>query len=142
MAFFGHFYGMDSEPALPPAIIFSDSAKRDPVTGKLTLAGVFQRFKSSCIPFTSPAFFATVFVTNIRGKIESLPVTMEIEDSSGIVLSTATGEIGAAARVRRHDVSEIAFPIPPTVFVAAGQYKAVVLVDGERVGYRVFNVTT
>jgi hypothetical protein len=131
---------MDSEPTLPPAIIFSDSAIRDQATGKLTLAGVFQRFKASCIPFTSPAFFATVFVTNIRGKIESLPVTMTIENPSGEVISTATGHVSAASQVGRNDVADIAFPLPPTDFKTAGQYRAVVIIDGERLGNRVFNV--
>jgi hypothetical protein len=131
---------MDSEPALPPAIIFSDSAIRDQATGKLTLAGIFQRFETFQMPFTSPAFYATVFVSNIAGKIESLPVTMNIEDSSGHVLSTATGHVSGASQVEHNSVPEIAFPLPPTKFKVAGPYKAVVLVDGKQLGYRVFNV--
>jgi hypothetical protein len=133
---------MDIEPALTPAIIFSDSAIRDPVTGKLTLTGIFQRFQAHKFPFTSPPFFATVFVTNIRGEIESLPVTMNIEDSGGQIISTATGHISAASQVERIYVPEIAFPLPPTTFKVAGQYKAVVLVDGKRLGHRVLSVTT
>src|SRR5271155_979664 len=132
---------MDSEPALTPAIIFSDSAVRDQATGKLTLAGIFQYFQSPKIPFMSPPFFVTVFVTNIGGEIESLPVTMNIEDSSGQIISTATGHVSGASQVVRNSVPEIAFPLPPTNFKVAGQYKAVVLVDGERLGYRVFNAS-
>jgi hypothetical protein len=131
---------MTSEPALSPAIIFSDSAIRDQATGKLTLVGIFQRFETYKTPFTSPPFFATVFVTNIAGKIESLPVTLNIEDASGQVISTATGHVSASSHVSRNQVPEIAFPIPPTLFKAAGQYKAVVLVDGERLGSRTLNV--
>jgi hypothetical protein len=133
---------MDIEPALTPAIIFSDSAIRDSVTGKLTLAGIFQRLQSPKIPFTSPPFFATVFVTNIGGEIGSLPVTMNIEDSVGQIISTATGHISAPSQVERTYVPEIAFPLPPTTFKVAGPYKVVVLVDGKRLGYRVLNVTT
>lgn len=132
---------MNSEPAMPPAIVFSDSAIRDPATGKLTLTGIFQRFNSSQFPFTSQPFFATVFVTNIAGEIKSLPVTMNIEDWCGHVISTATGHVSAAERVERNYVPEIAFPLPPTEFKSAGQYKAVVLVGGEWLGYRVLNVT-
>jgi hypothetical protein len=33
------------------------------------------------------------------------------------------------------------FPMPSTEFKAVGQYKALVIVDGERLGYRVFNVS-
>jgi hypothetical protein len=133
---------MDNEPALTPAIIFSDSAIRDRVTGKLTLAGIFQRFQSPQIPFTSPPFFVTVFVTNIGGKIESLPVTMNIEDSGGRIISTSTGHISSASQVAGNHVPEIAFPLPPTKFKVAGQYKAVVLVAGERLGCRVLSVTS
>src|SRR5271170_3466790 len=133
---------MDSEPVLPPAIIFSDSAIRDQATGKLTLVGIFQRFQSAKIPFTTPPFFATVFVTNIAGEIESLPVTMNIEDSDGKIISTAAGHVSAASLAERNYVPEIAFPLPPTKFLVAGKYKAVVLVDGKPLGYRVFKVTT
>jgi hypothetical protein len=133
---------MDNQPALTPAIIFSDSAVRDQVTGKLTLMGIFQRFQSSKIPFMSPPFFATVFVTNTGGEVESLPVTMNIEDSGGQIISTATGHISAGSQAEGNSVPEIAFPLPPTKFKLAGQYKAVVLVDGKRLGYRVFTVAT
>jgi len=131
---------MDSEPALTPAIIFSDSAVRDQVTGKLTLAGIFQHFQSAKVPFVSPPFFATVFVTNIGGEIKSLPVTMNIEDAAGQIISTANGHISAGAQAEGNSIPEIAFPLPPTKFKTAGQYKAVVLINGERLGYRVLNV--
>jgi len=133
---------MDNEPALTPAIIFSDSAIRDPVTGKLTLAGIFQHIHAHRFPFTSPPFVVTVFVTNIGGEIESLPVTMTIEDSGGQVISTATGHISAISQLESLYVPEIAFPLPPTMFKVAGPYQAVVLVDGRRLGYRVLKVAT
>ena len=135
------FSDMESEPAVTPAIIFSDSAIRDQATGKLTLVGVFQRFKATEIPFKSPPFFATVFVTNMRGKIESLPVTLNIEDADGRVISTATGEISATSQVARNDVAEIAFPVPATAFTKVGHYKAVVLVKNEALSSRTFSVT-
>jgi hypothetical protein len=50
-------------------------------------------------------------------------------------------DISAALQVARNDVAEIAFPIPPTEFNVTGLYKAVVLVDGEQLNYRMFNVT-
>ena len=131
---------MNNEPTLPPAIVFSDSAKRDPYTGKLTLAGVFQRLTSCHVPFKSPEFFVTVFMTNINEEIESLPMTMNIENAAGDVISSVTGRVKASAQVTRETVAEIAFPLPPTEFEAVGQYKAVMLVDGEPLGHRVFNV--
>lgn len=135
-----HFLYMEIEPAVAPAIIFSDSAIRDQATGKLTLVGVFQRFKASEIPFTSPPFCATVFVTNMRGKIENLPVSLNIEDTDGQIISTAPGHITATSQVFRDDIAEIAFPIPPVVFKNAGLHRAAVLVKGEPLAYRTFSV--
>jgi hypothetical protein len=71
---------MESEPVLPPAITFSDGKIRDGETGKLTLTGIFHRIKTTQFPFIAPPFFATVFVTNIRGGVRDLPVKMNIED--------------------------------------------------------------
>jgi hypothetical protein len=131
---------MDSELALMPAIIFSDSVRRDETTGRRALVGIFHRFISSHVPFTSPTFFATAFVSNVRGQIQSLPLKIHIENARGEILSHATGEISAAHPVARHDVFEIAFPLPITTFPSAGQYKAVVFVDGNLLGHRPFNV--
>ena len=80
---------MDSEPILPSAIIFSDEKIRGQETGKLTLMGIFHCIKTSKFPFTSPAFYATAFVTNIKGRIKQLPVSMNIEDSTGKVIASA-----------------------------------------------------
>jgi hypothetical protein len=128
-----------NEPAISPAIIFSDSAIRE-AKGKLTLTGVFHSIRASKIPFTSPPCFATAFVTNMSGRIKDLPVTLNIEDCEGNILSSAIGRINSIAEISLKQVAEISFPIPPTVFKAEGDYKAVVLVDGERIGCRVFNV--
>jgi hypothetical protein len=132
---------MDSEPILPSAITFSDEKIRDQETGKLTLVGVFHCIKTTKFPFTAPAFYATAFVTNIKGRIKQLPVSMNIEDSTGNVIASATGHVGGSGIIAPGEVAEISFPIPPIIFNAAGHYKAVVLVNGEASGSRGFNVT-
>lgn len=132
---------MNSEPVLLAGIIFSDSAIRDQATGKLAVVGIFQRFTASQIPFTSPAFFATAFVTNLRGKIQRLPVMMKIQDTNGYVITSAPGTVSATTGVGRTDVAEITFPFPSTEFRVAGNYLAVVLIDGKPIGARGFNVT-
>jgi len=131
---------MEIEPAVIPAIVFSDLVIRDQNTGKLTLVGVFQRFKAGQAPFTTPQFYATVLVTNLRGQPENVPVRLDIEDQDGDKLSTATGVVSATAHVLRNDVAEIAFPMPPTRFERADQYKAVVSVNDEILGSRSFSV--
>ena len=133
---------MDSEPVLPSAITFSDEKIRDQETGELTLVGIFHCIKTSKFPFTSPAFYATAFVTNIKGRIKQLPVSMNIEDSTGKVIASAPGHVGGSGIIAMGEVAEISFPIPPIVFNAAGHYKAVVLADGEALGFRGFNIIT
>jgi hypothetical protein len=105
------------------------------------LCGGFHRIKASQIPFTSPPCFATTFVTNMSGKIRDLPVTLNIEGLDGKILSSVIGRINSVAEISLRDVAEISFPLPPTEFKAEGQYRAVVLVDGEPVGHRTFNVS-
>jgi hypothetical protein len=132
---------MDSEPVLPSAIIFSDEKIRDQETGKLTLVGVFHRIKTAKFPFTAPAFYATAFVTNLKGGIKQRPIIMNIEDSTGKVIASATGHLAGSGIIAAGEVAEISFPLPPIVFSAAGCYKAVVLVDKEALGSRGFDVT-
>jgi hypothetical protein len=131
---------MDSRPVLLAAIIFSDSASRDHATGKLTLAGIFERLTAPQMPFTTPAFLATVLVTNMRGKIENLPMTMEIQDGKENVIVSSIGKITASSDIDRTDIVEITFPFLPTEFISAGRYEAVVFFAGEPLGKRGLDV--
>jgi hypothetical protein len=132
---------MDNEPVLPSAITFSDEKIRDQETGKLTLVGVFHCIKTAKFPFTAPAFYATAFVTDIKGGIKQLPVSMNIEDSTGKVIASAAGHVAGSGLIAAGEVTEISFPLPPIVFNAAGRYKAVVLLDKKAIGSRGFEVT-
>jgi hypothetical protein len=132
---------MDNEPVLPSAITFSDEKIRDQETGKLTLVGIFHCIKTTKFPFTAPAFYATAFVTNLKGGIKQLPISMNIEDSTGKVIASATGHIGGSGIIAAGEVAEISFAPPPIVFNAAGHYQAVVLVGKEALGARGFKVT-
>lgn len=128
-------------PTLSPGIIFSDSAKRDDATGKLVLAGVFHAMRASGFPFTSPSCFATAFITGLSGKIRDLPVTLNMVDANGNILSSAIGRINSVTEISLWHVAEISFPVPPTEFKVAGHYLAVVLIDGEPIGSRGLNIT-
>jgi hypothetical protein len=119
---------------VPPAIIFSDSATRDPKNGKLTLKGVFYCFKTGSLPFASPKCFATLLIANLKGKIKDLPVTMNIEDLRVNILSSVITRLNSIQEVSVSQVANIAFPFPTTIFKSEGQYKAVPIIDGERIG--------
>jgi hypothetical protein len=132
---------MESEPVLPSAITFSDSKIRDSETGKLTLIGVFHQIKTTEVPFVSPPFFATVFITNFRGSIRDLPVRMEILNKSGQTIAKSSGHVSATEKIALREVAEMSFPIPSIRFDVAGHYQAVVFIDEEQIGSRGLNVT-
>jgi hypothetical protein len=125
------------EPAICPAIIFSDSAIREQGTGKLSIIGSFTHFNSPGFPFLSPQFIVTVLLSNIRGPVERLPVTLRIEAAgSAHVLASVAGEMNVGPEVTQNDTLEIVFPIPPTPFAQAGAYEVNVLVGTEPLNHR------
>ena len=134
---------MEMEPALLQSIILSDYAVREQGTGKMTLVGVFHQYNLPQTPAAVPPFFVTVAITNLRGKIESLPVTVRIEEmASSAVVGSATGKIASKAELTVDNIVEIPFPFPHVVFQSVGLYKIVVLVNNEPVGNRTFMVRT
>jgi len=84
---------------LPPAIIFSDSAIRDQATGKADFGRRFSTLQSILHPIHLASILCHGICYKHQGKIESLPVTMTIENPSGEVISTATGHVSAASQV-------------------------------------------
>jgi hypothetical protein len=125
------------EPVVCPGIIFSDSAIREQGTGKLSIIGSFAHFNSPGFPFLSPQFIVTVLLSNIRGPIEGLPVTIRIEASgSAHVLASVSGQMNIGPEIGGNEVLEVVFPIPPIAFPQAGTYDVNVLVGSEPINRR------
>jgi len=125
------------EPVICPGIIFSDLAIREQGTGKLSLIGCFTHFNAPGFPFLSQQFIATVLLSNIRGPVEHLPVTLRIEaPGSAHVLTSVSGEMNIGAEITQNEILEIVFPIPPTPFQQAGPYEVNVLVGSEALSKR------
>jgi len=128
---------MEIEPAICPAIIFSDSTIRELGTGKLSIIGAFTHFNAPSTPFLSPLFMVTVLLSNIRGPIERLPVTVRIEaPGTAHVLASVSGDLKIPANITQNEVLEIVVPVGPTPFAQVGSYEIHVLVGTESVGKR------
>jgi len=128
---------MDQEPTLTQGIFLSDSVIREEGTGKLSLIGTFQTFNALKFPFASPPFIVTVSLSNLRGKLEQLRISVRIEEAaSGHVAASNTAVIGSKVDVTQNDIFEIPIPILPAAFPTAGLYHVVVLVNNENIGRR------
>ncbi len=131
--------------------MLSDSAIREAGTNKLSLIGTFSGWTVQSLPFRTPPFVITPFITNFRhpGK-HTFTVAVEHVQTRQTVLS-AGGEamIGVMpgapvnpARIPASAVIDAPLPIPMGVtFVLPGMYKIVVYLDGEEIGNREFEVT-
>jgi Family of unknown function (DUF6941) len=125
------------EPVVCPGIIFSDSAIREQGTGKLSIIGSFAHFNAPGFPFLSSQFIVTILLSNIRGPIEGLPITVRIEATgSAHVLSSVSGQINLGPEITGNEVLEVVFPIPPVPFQQAGTYDVNVLVGSEFINRR------
>jgi len=121
-------------------IMFSDMVIREQGTGKLSLIGIFTHFNSQGFPFTSPPFYATIFLTNFGGKVGPFDVTLRLEEpKSGHVYNSVLGKVDIppdAPPLEKNAAIELPMQIPPTRFPEQASYFVVVLVDGEEVKRR------
>ena len=128
---------MNVEPASIPFILFSDTVIREEGTGKLSIIGSFQHFNVAQFPFISPPFVVTVAFGNLRGRIESLHLTVRIEHSdSGVVLACVGSEMRLHGDISPTDVFEVPLGLPPCQFAEPGSYSVVVLINNEVIGLR------
>jgi len=127
---------MDSEPT-PTAVVFSDHVIREAGTGKLSLIGCFNRFNASAFPFTTPRFFVTCMLTNIRRVPEAMDITVRVEQpKSGFVFSNVAAHVTfrpEAPPLTPQTEMEWALPVEPFVLQEPGTLSVVILVDNERI---------
>lgn len=128
---------MDMEPALTNGIIFSDLVVKEEGTGKLSLIGAFQNFNASSFPFHSSPFYVTAMVTNLRGKLDKLPVCIRICDkATALTVCNGVIEISSGTPVTPDQVFDLPLRLGPVVFPKAGVYLVEVLIGTETTGKR------
>ncbi|HXD01339.1 MAG TPA: hypothetical protein VN048_18520 [Verrucomicrobiae bacterium] len=127
---------MNSEPALIPAILLSDMAIREMMTGKVSYIGSFQSFTVPAFPYPVAPFFVTPFVTNLS-DVTTLSLTARIENpENGVVLASSAIGIAFGRPSKRNEIYEIPIPMGSIVFSAPFNYRVVILVNNEKIGDR------
>jgi hypothetical protein len=125
---------MEIEPTVISNINFSDGVIREQGSGKLTLVGTFHHFNVQQFPFQPAPFFVTVAFANLRGKLQGFKIAIRLEDkSSGLVIASASGEIGTTVELKPTDIIQVPFPITG-IFQSPGIYSLVVLAQSEQIG--------
>jgi hypothetical protein len=126
---------MESEPALAPAIIFSERIIREAGTGRLSIINSFQKFTGPTLPFAVPPFVVTVSLAGFSEK-KKHQLSMEMLSPSGQALIPALdAEVGTEATVASTDVFEFSFGLPAVQFEEEGVYE-IVLKIGDKVAAR------
>jgi len=130
------------EPALCSGIILSDSVIREEGTGKMSLIGCFTVWNAQQFPLLVAPFYVTALLTNLRGNVEQIHVTVRLENpQNGHVLTSVSGNMRPGEHTfDPNEVFEIPFPIKSVAFPSAGMYAVIVLVDNEAIGKRAIAV--
>ena len=128
------------EPALSQALILSDLVITEVGTNKSSLIGCFTCLNAPKFPFATPLFYVTALVTNIRGKVEQLVVTLRIEDErSGHVSASVSANVGLppdAPAFVPAQIFQVSLPVPPFQVQTAGEYSVLILVNNMQAGKR------
>ncbi len=131
-----------SEPAVISAILLSDHAIREAGTNKLTLIGVFSAWNAPSFPFKTFPFVITPFITNFRGSEGEHTLTVRIEkvQTRHVVLSIGAKFI-LNGSVTPTAISDGPIPVQQGMILPeAGLYRIYVLIDGEEINTRDFEV--
>lgn len=126
------------------AIMLSDLVVKDQATGKLSLVNCFTMFNVANVPFTTPPFYITCFIANLRAVPERFSLTIRIEKSeTGFVVANVAGQIGLKrdpVPVSDTFIIEVPFQMRPFALPEPGTYVVHVLADNETIGKRNFDV--
>ena len=134
---------LESEPSVVPGIFLSDLAIVEQGTQKRSLVGCFDQFAFPQFPAAYARFFLTVWVTNIEGTLSEIDLTARIEqkDSAHVVFSSSMKlPLGGEKNFKRDNILAFSVPVPGINFPTPGTYTVVVLLNGDEVGKRDFNV--
>jgi hypothetical protein len=134
---------IESEPTLLPGILLSDFAMVEQGTGKKSLIGTFDQFTFPQFPATYPRFFVTAWFTNVVGKFSELELTCHVREktSSHVVFSsTANLNFPEGATFTKDIIMGLSTSVGPITFPKPSLYTVVLLLSGEEIGQRDFNV--
>ena len=134
---------LESEPTIVPGILLSDLAIVEIGTGKRSVIGSFDQFAFPQFPATYGRFFVTAWIANVAGTFSELELTCRVEEkgSAHVVFSISTNlKFPAETTFDRSVIMALSTPVAGIVFPKPGLYTIVLLLNGEEVGKRDFNV--
>lgn len=134
---------LQSEPAVVPGILLSDLSIVEHGTSKRTIVGCFDQFSFPQFPATYGRFFVTAWIANLSGSLSQIELTCRVEEkgSAHVMFSTATRLSFEVPQVfDKTAVVALAVPVLGVVFQKPDLYTIVLLLNGEEVGRRDFNV--
>ena len=134
---------LKSEPTAVPAILLSDASIVEHGTGKRSVIGSFDQFTFPQFPATYGRFFVTAWISNIVGTLSDLELTCRIEEKTSAHVVFSNSDRVEFRPERMFDQSTIlatAIAVQGVVFPKAATYTIVLLINGEKVGERDFNV--
>lgn len=130
------------EPVIITGILMSDHAIREAGTNKLSLIGIFSQWNANAFPFQTTPFYVTAFVTNFRAMDNPHDLAVRIEKvGSRVVIFSLGAKFGFGGVLTKSAVMDLSLPAPQGILIPeAGLYRIDVLIDGEEIANRNFEV--
>jgi hypothetical protein len=124
-------------------IFLADTVIKDVATSKLSLINCFSQINVIAFPTQAAPFFIIAQVKDLVGKIDQISFGLSIthSDTKEPVMtlnSVSTIPEGVAA----NDINELIWPVPPLIFIRAGEYTVTISSGTEVIGKRNFKVVT
>jgi hypothetical protein len=135
---------LQSEPTVVPGILLSDLAIVEQGTGKRSIIGSFDHFTLPQFPARIGRFFVTAWLANLAGTFLELELTCRIEDkgSAHVVFSSSANiKFPAETTFNKNVIMALSTPVEGVSFPKPGLYTIVLLLNGDKVGERDFNVS-
>ena len=134
---------LESEPTVVPGIFLSDLSIVEQGTQKRSLIGCFDQLAFPQFPAQLMRFFVTSWITNVGGTLRSLELTARIQQSGSahVVFSSSSKiEFPEDTMFERDNVIALSMPAVGVTFPVPGRYTVIVLLNGDEIGKREFNV--
>ena len=138
-----HYMPLKSEPSVVPAILLSDVSIVEQRTNKRSVVGTFEQFMFPAFPAAYGQFFVTAWVSNLIGTLSELELTLRIEEkaSAHVIFSNSNRvEFKPERTFDQSTTLATSMLVQGAVFPRAATYTVVLLLNGEKIGERDFNV--
>jgi hypothetical protein len=134
---------LKSEPAVVPGILMSDVSIVEAGTSKRSIVGSFDQFSFKQFPAAYGRFFVTTWIGNMVGTLTEMELTCKIEQKGSAHCIFSNSQHVNFPTEQTFDGKAIlatSIAVQGVVFEQPGTYTIVILLNGDKVGERDFNV--